>query len=93
MANAYDLDHDYCLKPPASRNIISIDEVSFGRNGINAHGYSQRGVKLFVKKKNARMTTVSVVSACTKDSMIGSKKINGSCDSLKFLRGARGFKQ
>ena len=58
-------------------NIISIDEVSFGRNGINAHGYSQRGVKLFVKKKNARMTTVSVVSACTKDSMIGSKKING----------------
>ena len=42
-------------------------------------------MKLFVKKKNARMTTVSVVSACTKDSMIGSKKINGSCDSLKFL--------
>ena len=37
-------------------------------------------------EKNARMTTVSVVSACTKDSMIGSKKINGSCDSLKFLR-------
>jgi transposase len=40
---------------------VSIDEVSFGRNGINAFGYARKGQKLFVRKTTPRMTTTSVV--------------------------------
>jgi transposase len=66
-------------------HFISIDEVSFGRNGINTKGLALKGKKLFIKKKNARMTTVTVVAACSKENTLGTLKINGSCDSNKFL--------
>jgi transposase len=69
----------------ANKTFISIDEVSFGRNGINTSGYSEKGQKLFIKKRACRMSNITVVAACTSETMIGNVKINGSCDSLKFL--------
>ena len=32
LASAYDLDHDYCLKPPASRIEIFMEQETFVLN-------------------------------------------------------------
>jgi transposase len=67
------------------RNFISIDETSFGRNGINVRGYSKKGEKLYIKKKNARMTTSSAVVAVSKNNIEGINRLHGSFNSDKFL--------
>ena len=33
---------------------LSIDETSFGRNGFIMHGYSEKGKRLLIRKKNPR---------------------------------------
>ena len=35
-----------------NRRFLSIDETSFGRNGIDAFGYSKKGIPLYIKKNN-----------------------------------------
>jgi len=39
------------------RSFVSIDETSFGRNGIEVRGYSPKGVPLYVKRKLHAMKT------------------------------------
>jgi len=42
-------------------NFVSIDETSFGRNGINTMGYTKKGTKLHICKKPQRCITTSAV--------------------------------
>ena len=46
-----------------NRRFLSIDETSFGRNGINTFGYSRIGRPLYIKKKQPRVTTTSSKNA------------------------------
>jgi transposase len=67
------------------RIFISIDETSFGRNGVITKGYSKKGEKLFIKKLKPRMTTTSVVAAFSKNELIGKMDIKGSINTDLFL--------
>lgn len=67
------------------RRFLSIDETSFGRNGINTFGYSKRGSPLYIKKKQARMTTTSSVCCTCSDGTFVKKNIHGSFNTERFL--------
>lgn len=67
-----------------NRTFVSIDEVSFGRNGIETKGYSLKGKPLIIKKLKPRITTVSYVVACTNKKIILKHKTNGSFNTDKF---------
>jgi transposase len=65
--------------------IYSIDETSFGRNGIENRGYSAIGKRLFIRKKAARMTTTSVIACCTDNAWIKTSPLKGSTNTAVFL--------
>ena len=69
-----------------NKQFISIDEVSFGRNGINTKGYSKKGSKLFIQKNTPRMTTTSCVCAYSKDKLIGKLHIKGSINTELYIQ-------
>lgn len=68
-----------------NRTFISIDETSFGRNGIIIKGYSKKGQKLFIRKNKPRMTTTSVVAAFSSNELIGKLDIKGSINTNIFI--------
>ena len=67
------------------RRFISIDETSFGRSGLQAHGYTIRGKPLYIRKKVPRITTTSMICAVTSDGFIHSTKYIGSINTIKYL--------
>ncbi len=67
-----------------NRRFLSIDETSFGRNGINTFGYSKRGSPLYIKKKQARVTTTSSVCCTYSDGSFVNKNIYGSFNTERF---------
>lgn len=67
-----------------NKHFVSIDETSFGRNGVNTKGYSEVGKKLFIKKTNQRMTTTSSICCVAKNS-IKHKEYEGSINTFRFL--------
>jgi transposase len=67
-----------------NRRFLSIDETSFGRNGINTFGYSKIGSPLYIKKKQARMTTTSSVCCTYSDGTFVNKNIYGSFNTERF---------
>ena len=69
-----------------NRRIISIDETSFGRNDYKKTGYSKRGTKLFIKRKQDRITTQSVIAAVTDTGWIGHYQKDGSINHITFLQ-------
>jgi len=67
------------------RSFVSIDETSFGRNGIDVRGYSQKGVPLYVKRKLHAMKTVSVLAAVNgSNGSVQYRKREGSFDRTTF---------
>ena len=76
------LDRRHSLK---HRQILSIDETSFGRNGFESRGYALKGKKLFIKKKLSRMTSISVCACCSSSKWIGYAKKEGSYNKASFL--------
>lgn len=64
---------------------LSIDETSFGRNFSPSFGYSPRGQKLYVRKKQPRVTTRSVVACVSKSGWLGTTCITGSFNTDRFL--------
>jgi hypothetical protein len=66
-------------------DFVSIDEVSFGRNGINAFGYAKNGQKLFVRKTTPRMTCTSVVVCASKNSIVSRTKSTRAFNTKSFL--------
>jgi transposase len=68
-----------------NRSFVSIDETSFGRNGVNIKGYSLKGTKLFIRKAAPTMTTTSVVACVSNKSILATKAIQGSFNTHLFL--------
>lgn len=68
-----------------NRHFVSIDETSFGRNGVNIKGYSPKGTKLFIQKAAPRMTTTSVVACVSNNSILATKAVKGAFNTQLFL--------
>lgn len=79
---------DYFLKIRTSfseREFFSIDETGFGRNCFIDKGYSLKGQKLFLSKKQPRMTSQSVCACASRNGWVGFHQKNGSFDTQSFL--------
>ena len=70
-----------------SENIpfVSLDETSFGRNGIETHGYAPIGSKLVIKKPSPRMTTVSALALISRDAIVQYRTREGSYNTQTFI--------
>jgi transposase len=67
------------------RMFVSIDETSFGRNGLNTKGYSPIGQKLYVPRKTAYTKTTSAVVCVSNNGIVGRKLVSGSFNRVLFL--------
>jgi transposase len=67
------------------RTFFSIDETSFGRHSFKTTGYSPKGKKLYITKKQPRMTSVSVCACASKTGWIKVSKVEGSFNKTSFL--------
>lgn len=67
-----------------SRKFVSIDETSFGRNGINIFGYAPIGKKLHLRKSPQRVITTSVVCCVSKDGIVGKCQKSGAFNTESF---------
>lgn len=67
------------------RKFYSIDETSFGRNGVEVKGYSQRGKPLTVAKPTSRMTTTSSLVIASDTCIVKHQNIQGSYNKDLFL--------
>lgn len=65
--------------------ILSIDETSFGRNGLITRGYAKRGDKLFVKNKKPTVQTTTVLACASSEGWKKLLKFKGSGTSQRFL--------
>lgn len=66
------------------RPFVSLDETSFGRNGVVATGYAPKGKRLRVKKLATYSMTTSVMAVVSKDDIVATKQIKGSFNTLLF---------
>ncbi len=66
------------------RTFASVDETSFGRHGRVVRGYAPRGMPLHMRKKQARVTTISVVACVAADGMVSKTHVPGSFNNQKF---------
>lgn len=67
------------------RRFLSIDETSFGRNGIESKGYSKIGKPLYIQKLKPRMTTKSSVCCAFSDGSFIRRDIVGSFNCVLFI--------
>lgn len=71
------------------RTFFSLDETSFGRNGVEVKGYSYKGKPLTVDKPSSRMTTTSSLVIASERCIVKHQEIKGSYNKdlfLQFLR-------
>jgi transposase len=68
------------------REFFSIDETSFGRNSFEDKGYSLKGQKLYISKKQPRMTSQSVCACASRTGWVGFHKKEGSFNTQSFLQ-------
>ena len=73
------------------RVFVSIDETSFGRNGLNAWGYAPVGERLYVSSNAPRTATVSYVVCVDESGIVGRKMVPGSFNRDRFLEFLRGL--
>ena len=64
---------------------FSIDETSFGRNQRAVKGYSPKGQKIFVRKKQPRITTTSVVACVSSSGLLNRMSVKGAMNTILFL--------
>ncbi len=67
-----------------NRYFISIDETSFGRNGILQYGYSLKGSPLHIQKQQPRITTQSYIVACDNKQILRTYSKSGSINTELF---------
>ncbi len=67
------------------RKFVSIDETSFGRNTRHVKGYSQRGTRIYIRKRQPRVTTTSVIACLDENGVVATCKHDGSVNTTKFL--------
>jgi transposase len=63
---------------------VSLDETSFGRNGVNARGYAPKGKKLLLKRLQPTMQTTSVMALVSDLAVIQWEARKGSFDGISF---------
>jgi transposase len=68
------------------RIFFSLDETSFGRNGVEVKGYSYKGKPLIVDKPSPRMTTTSSLVIASERCIIKHQEIQGSYNKQLFLQ-------
>jgi transposase len=66
------------------RQFVSLDETSFGRNGIITTGYALKGQRLYVKKNVPRITTTSVIAVASHNGFVATRQVNGSFNTILF---------
>ena len=66
------------------RHFASIDETSFGRNGVNTRGYAMKGKKLQIFKNPQRKITTSAVCCVSMDGLMSMTKQTGSFNTSSF---------
>ena len=66
------------------RIFVCIDETSFGRNGIQAYGWSPIGQRLIINPSLPNITTTAI-SAITSDELLNTMFFKGGCNSIIFL--------
>ena len=66
------------------RLFVSLDETSFGRHGKIVRGYAPVGQPLAVRRKQARVTTVSCLAAVTHDCLVAREQLPGSFNTASF---------
>ena len=67
------------------RTFFSLDEVSFGRHGAPVYGYSPRGTALRIRKKAARVTTLSALVISDVDGNMVREFKKGSFSTETFV--------
>jgi transposase len=68
------------------RPFVSMDETSFGRNGVTKYGYSPRGKPLLVRKASPRTTTSSVLAVASPTGLLKTTCIKGSYNTGLFVQ-------
>lgn len=68
-----------------ARPFVSLDETSFGRNGIEVRGYAPIGKKLVIRRQNTRMTTVSVLAIISPDEIVHLEHAQGAYNTAMLL--------
>jgi transposase len=62
-----------------NRNIVSVDETSFGRNSYDhVMGYAPKGQPLYVAKRRARETTTSVAACVSASGLVAMHTLVGA---------------
>ena len=64
---------------------FSLDETSFGRNGVLSHGYSPRGTPLVIRNKAPRVTTTSAMALASSEKLIKITAKQGSFNTASFV--------
>ena len=73
------------------RPFFSIDETSFGRHSFQTKGYAIKGRKLYITKKQPRMTSVSVCACASNQRWVKVVKKEGSFNKDTFLAFLQGL--
>lgn len=68
-----------------NRIFVSIDETSFGRNGVNTRGYAPRGKKLHISKNPQRFITTSAVCCVSTKGIEALTIRQGSFNTASFV--------
>ena len=89
MENLNFLIQDFIMKRKQclheGKIIVSIDETSFGRNSKDAKGYAIEGKRLFLRKKQARLTTSSVVACLSQSGKMNYQIFKKAINSVSFI--------
>ena len=67
-----------------NRLFVSIDETSFGRNGVNTRGYAKKGEKLHIHKNPQRFITTSAVCCVSTNGIEALAIKQGSFNTSSF---------
>jgi transposase len=67
------------------RPFFSVDETSFGRHSFQTTGYALKGKKLYITKKQPRMTSVSVCACASNHGWVKISRKEGSFNKDSFL--------
>jgi transposase len=68
-----------------TKEFFSIDETSFGRHSFQTTGYAPKGKKLYISKKQPRMTSVSVCACASNHGWVKISRKEGSFNKDSFL--------
>lgn len=67
-----------------NRLIVSIDETSFGRNSLTTKGYSRKGQKLFIKKRQPVIQNISVLACASSKGWLATCKSSKAFETKAF---------